>query len=154
MNIIKFIFQIIKMLKRYFSDTKILIRNFLSPEKELKIAKYTLIKDKKFLDNIYEYENYLDPENIIEKSIYENKELIQGFATDFGTNKFRERTKNIIPQTHFRFPYNSQLKLSSIGIGTCMGDINDTTDFSMYNAIKESILCGAINLIDTCIFLH
>jgi len=41
------------------------------------------------------------------------------------------------------------LKVSSIGIGTYTGDPDDLTDFNMYNAIKQSVLSGGLNHIDT-----
>ena len=41
------------------------------------------------------------------------------------------------------------LKISSLGIGTYMGDPDDYTDFLMYDAIKTSVLSGGINHIDT-----
>ena len=45
--------------------------------------------------------------------------------------------------------HQEMLRLSSIGIGTYMGDPDDVTDFDMYNAIKTSVLSGGINHIDT-----
>lgn len=45
--------------------------------------------------------------------------------------------------------HNELLKLSSIGIGTYMGDPDDIDDYRMYNAIKTSVLSGGINHIDT-----
>ena len=41
------------------------------------------------------------------------------------------------------------LKITSVGIGTYMGDPDDHTDFDMYNAIKTSVLSGGVNHIDT-----
>jgi len=41
------------------------------------------------------------------------------------------------------------LKLSSIGIGTYMGEPDDKTDFAMYNAIKTAVMSGGVNHIDT-----
>ena len=41
------------------------------------------------------------------------------------------------------------VKLTSIGIGTYVGEPTDITDFDMYNAIKTSVLSGGVNHIDT-----
>lgn len=41
------------------------------------------------------------------------------------------------------------MKVSSIGIGTYMGNPDDITDFDMYSAIKTSVLSGGVNHIDT-----
>jgi len=51
---------------------------------------------------------------------------------------------------NFKSPmHNEMLKLSSIGIGTYVGEPTDAADFAMYNAIKTSVLSGGINHIDT-----
>ena len=50
---------------------------------------------------------------------------------------------------NFRTPFSSDLKISSLGIGTYVGDPDDLTDFYMYDAIKQSVLSGGINHIDT-----
>lgn len=44
---------------------------------------------------------------------------------------------------------NEMLKITSVGIGTYMGDPDDQTDFDMYNAIKTSVMSGGVNHIDT-----
>lgn len=41
------------------------------------------------------------------------------------------------------------VKISSVGLGTYMGNPDDITDFDMYNAIKTSVMSGGINHIDT-----
>ena len=50
---------------------------------------------------------------------------------------------------NFKSPFNSDLKISSIGYGTYVGNPDDYTDFLMYDAIKTSFLSGGINNIDT-----
>ncbi len=50
---------------------------------------------------------------------------------------------------HFRTPFQSDLKLSSIGYGSYVGDADDKTDYLMYDAVKQSVLSGGINVIDT-----
>lgn len=50
---------------------------------------------------------------------------------------------------NFKYPFNSNLKLTSVGYGTYMGDPDDVTDYFMYDAIKTSVLSGGVNVIDT-----
>ena len=51
---------------------------------------------------------------------------------------------------NFKSPLHLEsLKVSSIGIGTYTGDPSDQADFDMYNAIKQSVLSGGLNHIDT-----
>lgn len=67
---------------------------------------------------------------------------IKGFATKEGTDKYYRRSQygehealEVHPE-NFRMPFNSEIKLSSLGYGTYMGDPDDKTDYLMYNAIK------------------
>ena len=41
------------------------------------------------------------------------------------------------------------IKISSIGYGSYMGEPDDWTDYLMYDAIKQSVLSGGVNHIDT-----
>ncbi len=41
------------------------------------------------------------------------------------------------------------LNISTIGYGSYMGNPDDLTDYKMYDAIKQSVLSGGINHIDT-----
>lgn len=50
---------------------------------------------------------------------------------------------------NFKTPFNSELKLSSLGYGSYIGDPDDYTDYRMYDAIKMSVLSGGLNHIDT-----
>ena len=50
---------------------------------------------------------------------------------------------------NFKHTYNQGLKLSSIGYGTYMGDPDDLTDYKMYDSIKNSVISGGVNVIDT-----
>lgn len=73
-----------------------------------------------------------------------------GFATAEGTRKFMENAiKNGIPNSHFRSFDN--LNLSSLGMGTYLGQITAEDDMDLENAIYESIKSGAMNVIDTAI---
>src|SRR5215213_11236823 len=53
------------------------------------------------------------------------------------------------PSNHFRL--FDGLYLSSIGMGTYLGDLSTEDDNAMENAVYESIKSGAINVIDTAI---
>lgn len=79
------------------------------------------------------------------------QELINGFATSEGTQQYvkyavKEKSR---PESHFRVFDN--LHLSSLGIGTYLGEITDYEDEAMEHAIYESIKSGAMNVIDTAI---
>jgi aryl-alcohol dehydrogenase-like predicted oxidoreductase len=77
-------------------------------------------------------------------------EALNGYATDSGTKKYLEyaihRGK---PYSHFRL--FDGLYLSSIGMGTYLGDLSTEDDKAMENAVYESIKSGAVNVIDTAI---
>ena len=73
-----------------------------------------------------------------------------GFATAGGTRKFMENAiKNDIADSHFRSFDN--LNLSSLGMGTYLGQITAEDDRDLENAIYESVKSGAMNVIDTAI---
>ena len=77
-------------------------------------------------------------------------EVINGRATPDGTKKFLDyAVQKGKPSTHFRL--FDGLYLSSIGIGTYLGNPNKQDDRDMENAIYQSIKSGAVNVIDTAI---
>jgi aryl-alcohol dehydrogenase-like predicted oxidoreductase len=85
-----------------------------------------------------------------------NQKRLKGHATMEGTDKFYRRAMNEnevdafeVHHENFRSPFNSQLKISSLGIGSYVGDPCDLTDYDLYDAIKQSVLSGGINHIDT-----
>lgn len=71
---------------------------------------------------------------------------IQGFATLDGTTRYRERFKDNAAPNHFREQQN--LSLSSIGIGTYLGNADDETDARYIAAVARAVESGA-NVIDT-----
>ncbi|MDQ2937344.1 MAG: aldo/keto reductase [Acidobacteriota bacterium] len=71
---------------------------------------------------------------------------IQGSATLEGTTRYRERLKPASAENHFRL--QQQLLLSSIGIGTYLGDADDATDARYTQAVVRAVELGA-NVIDT-----
>ena len=50
---------------------------------------------------------------------------------------------------NFRCVLNSEVKVSTLGIGSYVGDPDDWTDYELYDAVKQSVLSGGINHIDT-----
>lgn len=88
---------------------------------------------------------------LIVPSLANGQELIDGFATAEGTYRYvnyaiSEKSR---PPSHFRI--FDDLNLSSLGMGTYLGDATDYEDEAIENATYESIKSGAINVIDTAI---
>lgn len=67
-------------------------------------------------------------------------------ATIEGTKRYRERFKEIAAENHFRLEQN--LWLSSIGIGTYLGNPDVLTDERYANSVVRAVQLGA-NVIDT-----
>jgi len=77
-------------------------------------------------------------------------EVLNGYATSNGTKKYLEcAVQKGKPTSHFRL--FDGLYLSSIGIGTYLGNPNTEDDEAMENAVYESVKSGAVNVIDTAI---
>ncbi|MGI0036874.1 MAG: aldo/keto reductase [Nitrososphaera sp.] len=75
---------------------------------------------------------------------------LEGFATGEGTNTYaRHAGSNGIPTAHFK--EHDGLKLSSIGMGTYLGDPTPDDDKAVEDAVFRSINSGAVNVIDTAI---
>ena len=71
---------------------------------------------------------------------------IAGSATIAGTTRYRERFKDHAAQNHFRLEEN--LWLSSIGVGTYLGNADQATNDRYVDAIVRVVELGA-NVIDT-----
>jgi aryl-alcohol dehydrogenase-like predicted oxidoreductase len=71
---------------------------------------------------------------------------IAGWATPDGTARYRERFREVAAQDHFR--QQQDLWLSSIGVGTYLGDADDDTDARYTEAVATAVALGA-NVIDT-----
>src|SRR3984893_14958336 len=80
--------------------------------------------------------------------------MLPGHATAAGTARYRDRFANLRDAGHFRqaehVPGVSQLWLSSIGLGTYLGDPSDAADQSYMAAIEAGLRSG-INVLDTAI---
>jgi len=71
---------------------------------------------------------------------------IDGWATPDGTARYRERFREVAAADHFR--KQQDLWLSSIGVGTYLGDADDATDARYAESVTRAIELGA-NVIDT-----
>ena len=101
--------------------------------------------------NVYEEQN-----RDVEKPYFMDFKPLRGHATKEGTERFYSRAMNEneidafeVHHENFRCPFNSEVKVTSVGIGSYIGDPDDFTDYDMYDAVKQSILSGGINHIDT-----
>jgi aryl-alcohol dehydrogenase-like predicted oxidoreductase len=78
----------------------------------------------------------------------------QGHATAEGTERYSNQFSQLRAAGHFRrlehVPGGSDLWLSSIGLGTYLGEPDDATDQSYTEAIATAVRSG-INLLDTAI---
>ena len=75
--------------------------------------------------------------------------MIPGFATEEGTARFKEKNVKSGAEGHFRSIKN--LYLTSVGMGTYLGESDATTDRMVKDAVKLSIQSGAINVVDTAV---
>jgi aryl-alcohol dehydrogenase-like predicted oxidoreductase len=73
------------------------------------------------------------------------------FATKEGTSQFAQKAVNSLGIIKEHFREFSGLTLSSLGMGTYLGPANGATDYLVENAVKQSLLSGAVNVIDTAI---
>jgi aryl-alcohol dehydrogenase-like predicted oxidoreductase len=85
-----------------------------------------------------------------------NQGMIPGFATPDGTERYRARFEGQsigglpIAEGHFR--QNAQnLQLTSLGMGTYLGALDEAASQAMQEAAERSVASGAINVLDTAI---
>src|SRR5439155_25890669 len=80
--------------------------------------------------------------------------MYSGFATAEGTARYRDRFPKLRDAGHFRRPESvagvGKLWLSSIGLGTYLGEPTETVDASYTEAISTALRSG-INVLDTAI---
>lgn len=90
-------------------------------------------------------------DKVILISMSKTYEVLNGYATPNGTKKYVDYAiqKKGKPATHFRV--FEDLHLSSIGIGTYLGEITAKDDKAVENAVYQSVRSGAVNVIDTAI---
>lgn len=75
--------------------------------------------------------------------------MITGRATEAGTTRYAERMAPAVPREHFRSFPGAGL-LSSLGIGTYLGDEDAATDALYRRAVARAVERG-INVIDTAV---
>jgi aryl-alcohol dehydrogenase-like predicted oxidoreductase len=75
--------------------------------------------------------------------------LVEGRATPEGTQRFRKRFENG-QIDHFYRPLSDGVFVSSLGLGTYLGECDDTED-SRYTATVIAALGKGVNLLDTAI---
>jgi hypothetical protein len=101
----------------------------------------------------------------VDRNYFMEPNRLKGFATAEETERFYRRSQNDptdqepgkpnynesleVHHENFRSPFGSMLKLSTLAYGTYMGNPDDLTDYKMYDAIKQCVLSGGINHIDT-----
>jgi aryl-alcohol dehydrogenase-like predicted oxidoreductase len=73
---------------------------------------------------------------------------LAGFATAAGTDRYRKRFTDRIPSQHFR--QSQGIWLSSIGIGTYLGDYDAVTDQQYHQGVIRAVE-SACNVIDSAI---
>ena len=80
----------------------------------------------------------------------ESYNILDGYATSSGTKKYLDYSieKGIVPD-HFRL--FDGLYLSSLGMGTYLGEPTQQDDEAVERAVYDSIESGAINVLDTAI---
>ena len=80
--------------------------------------------------------------------------MIPGHATPEGTARYRDRFLALREAGHFRHPDRvpgvAELWLSSIGLGTYLGEPDDASDAAYTEAISTAVACG-VNVLDTAI---
>jgi aryl-alcohol dehydrogenase-like predicted oxidoreductase len=76
------------------------------------------------------------------------RDLIPGFATAEGTGRYRLRRAPHAAPGHFRSW--AGLTVSSLGLGTYLGDENAETDRAYHAAVVRAVECG-LNVIDSAI---
>jgi aryl-alcohol dehydrogenase-like predicted oxidoreductase len=77
-------------------------------------------------------------------------EILEGNATPDGTRKYSNYAiSQGKPRSHFKSFEN--LHLSSLGMGTYLGQVSKEDDQAVENAVYQSVRSGAINVIDTAI---
>ncbi len=80
--------------------------------------------------------------------------MFPGHATTVGTARYRDRFPLLRQAGHFRQPEHvpavSELWLSSIGLGTYLGEPNDAADQDYIEAIETGLQSG-VNVLDTAI---
>ncbi|KRX03253.1 NADP-dependent oxidoreductase domain [Pseudocohnilembus persalinus] len=81
---------------------------------------------------------------------YTEKERLDGYATPEGTKKYAQ-INPLVSKDHFKTPYGSDLKISSLGIGSYRNSFEEIERLVVFNSYIESVLTGGVNYLDTSI---
>lgn len=100
-----------------------------------------------FLNKIKQYENGIS-DVLNQYELLDNP--ISGYATKEKTKYYSQRNMENVHKSNFKETYEG-LTISSLGLGSYVGKPDDLTDFYLYNSVKNSVLSGGINHIDTAI---
>jgi aryl-alcohol dehydrogenase-like predicted oxidoreductase len=76
--------------------------------------------------------------------------MISGFATPEGSRQHANAVSGLVAQGHYRADYQD-LVLSSLGMGTYLGNPDADTNARVTEAAVTSIESGAVNVLDTAI---
>jgi aryl-alcohol dehydrogenase-like predicted oxidoreductase len=76
--------------------------------------------------------------------------MLPGFATPAATQAHATATVGDTDPGHYR-PDAQQLSLSSLGMGTYLGETTTSVDGHVADAVRASVLSGAVNILDTAI---
>lgn len=80
--------------------------------------------------------------------------MLPGFATEAGTARYRGRFPKLVAAGHFRrresVPGAGSLWVSTLGLGTYLGDTDDAADRRYTEAIEQALRSG-VNLLDAAI---
>ncbi|MGE4531784.1 MAG: aldo/keto reductase [Acidithiobacillus sp.] len=74
--------------------------------------------------------------------------LIPGAANSVGSKHYVARFTDTLAEEHFSDFLNTRIKLSSLGVGTFPGGVDDITDVAVAAIVAQSLQSG-INVIDT-----
>lgn len=105
-----------------------------------------------FLKNTSQYENQVKD---VLQQYYFRGDRLKGYATEQGTEAYYRRSQydegNLeVHPSNFKSPFEAPgMKISSIGVGTYVGEPDDYTDYLMYDGIKTAVLSGGVNVFDT-----
>jgi Predicted oxidoreductases (related to aryl-alcohol dehydrogenases) len=74
--------------------------------------------------------------------------LIPGAANSVGSKAYVARFAETLAEEHFSDFLNTRIKLSSLGVGTFPGAVDDVTDLAVAAIVAQALQSG-INVIDT-----
>ncbi|MCE5394038.1 MAG: aldo/keto reductase [Acidithiobacillus sp.] len=74
--------------------------------------------------------------------------LITGAANSLATKSYADRFAQDLPEGHYSDFLNTRIKLSSLGVGTFPGGVDEVTDLAVAAIVAQALQSG-INVIDT-----